>query len=131
MSKEIKITIPDTLTPAEEMALVFKKIRQKHLSGGASNRDILRIGDEINIIEPESVIRIIRRSTEKPIKFCSCPVCKTEYQQNTGVNYFTNYGGAIRKKEVCSSECATFMADNFPGRVSLKRNKLAPVRMFN
>jgi hypothetical protein len=127
--KPIIVKVPDNLTPLQEALAVSKKLTQKALSGSGSAIKN-RIGDEINIIEPEQQIIIQRVNKEKPIEFCKCSVCHTEYQSNLAAYYFTNYGGSVRKMPVCSPECVSIMVSAFPGRIADNKKKLIPVRFF-
>lgn len=130
MKKEIKIQMPDNLSEEQEAIFISKNIIQKALSVSASSKSRPRIGNEITITEPETIIRVTRVSKEKPIEFCKCPVCSTEYQSNMATPYFTNYGGNIRKMATCSKECVSVMVAAFPGRTAATKSGLTPLRRF-
>jgi hypothetical protein len=128
--KKIIISIPDNLTPLQEAAAIAKKMTQKALSGSSMNKGRARIGTEIKIKDLETEIVIKRVSSEPIIEMVECPVCNGEYQNNTAKFYYTNYGGNVRKKPVCSDICVNAMCDAFPGRISANKTALKAVRLF-
>lgn len=124
---KIVVKIPDNLTKEQEIIAIAKKLHQKNVSGRGTNREQLKIGTEVKVLETETEILIQRVSHEKPIEFVNCPVCTINYQSNTASYYFTNYGGNVRKNPVCSKKCVQTMVDAFPGRVSANKKKLTPI----
>lgn len=129
--KTIKISISDNLSEEKEIFAIAKKLQQKALSGNAKNKEVLRIGDNIDVKELQTQIIITRVSTEKPIEMVTCNVCNCEYQNNLAKYYFHNYGGKRQKRAVCSIECQNFMVENFGVRVSKSASKLAaPINYF-
>lgn len=130
MKKDIIIKIPDDLTPEQEAIAIVKKMRQKLLSSVGRNKEQKRIGTEINIIHPETDIKIIRQSKEKPIKFCKCNVCNKDYQSDKAVYAYTNYGGVPRKIATCSPQCVNDLVAFSPDRISASKKSLKPLRFF-
>lgn len=129
--KTTKITIPDNLTPEQEAFAIGKQLAKKALSGGGQNKEVKRIGDEINIIDLSSQIIVTRASTEKPITMITCNVCNCEYQSDRVVYYYHNYGGHRTRRGVCSDDCRQFMIDNFGARIAKSASKLpAAVNYF-
>lgn len=129
--KTIKISIPDNLSEEKEVFAIAKKLQQKALSGNAKNKDVLRIGDNVDFKELQTQIIITRVSSEKPIEMVTCNVCNCEYQSNTAKYYFHNYGGKPQKRAVCSTECQNFMVENFGVRVAKSKSKLqSPINYF-
>ena len=128
--KEIKITIPDNLTPEAEAILIGKKLIQKALSGTGTSQDTKRIGDEVKIIYPDTMIKVIRVNEEKPVVLCTCSICNTEYQSDAAKYYFTNYGGNVRKLPVCSEACVSIVVNSFPGRTAAKKKDLKHFRYY-
>jgi hypothetical protein len=130
VKKDITIKIADNLTPQQEVAAISKKLNQKILAGGGANKEQKRIGDELNITHLETTIKIVRESKEPVITFCTCNVCQREYQSNTAVFAYTNYGGLPRKIATCSKECLNILVELSPTRISGIKKSIKPVRLF-
>jgi len=129
--KTIKINIPDNLSAEKEVFAIAKKLQQKALSGTGKNKEVLQIGDNIDIKDLETQIIITRVSTEKPIEMVKCNVCDCEYQNNMAFYYFHNYGGSRKRNAVCSDKCRQFMIDNFGVRIAKSASKLPnPINYF-
>jgi hypothetical protein len=101
----IRIRIKDNLNPLQEAAEIAKRLQQKALTNGGTNKETLRIGQEYNIKELTTNIIVKRYSSEKPIQMVTCNVCGCEYQNNLSFPYWHNYGGTPTKRHVCSEEC--------------------------
>ncbi len=127
MKKDITIKIADNLTPQQEVVAIAKQLAKKQLSGGGQNKDIKRIGDELNIQHLKTTITIDRVSTEKPIIMLTCNVCGCDYQSDMTKHYFHNYGGKNTKRSVCSDGCQQFMIEYFGVRVAKSASKLKPI----
>lgn len=125
MKKDIKITIKEGLSPSDEVVAIAQQLAKKTLP--IARKGIGNGKDTVNISHTTSTITVERVSTEKPIQFCKCPVCESEYQSNIAVYYWTNYGGSTRKKPTCSLECAQAVVDALPGRTALKSRDLKRV----
>lgn len=130
MKKNITISIPDNLSPEKELITIAKKLSQKTLTGSGRNKEVLRIGTQVDFKELQTTITINRVSTEKPIEMVKCNVCGCEYQNNTAKFYYHNYGGRKKKVAVCSDECQKLVIELFGGRISKSKSKLKPVRFY-
>lgn len=129
--KTIKIKIADNLTPAQEALEIGKQLTKKSLSGGGQNKEVKRIGNQLDVIDITTQIIVERVSTEKPIEMLKCNVCGCEYQSNMAKSYFHNYGGKRQKRNVCSDDCVSFMVENFGVRVAKSAMKLPhPINYF-
>lgn len=123
----IKITIPDDLTPEQEMLAIGKKLGKKMLP--QNNQPMLGNGYTIKPLKTAIVIE--RKSMVKPIVTRECPICHTLFDQSIGKSFWHNYGGKPTKKYVCCEECRQEYMSFIPGnRCSIKRSKLQPIRTF-
>ena len=121
---KIKITIPDNLTPLQELAKIATAINALPAMAIESSK---AIGDVFNKKELKTVIEITRKSKAKVAKECS--VCKVLHVE--GVPLYTNYGGSIRKIATCSKQCADMVLTSVnEDRVSKDRRKLKPFRTW-
>lgn len=127
----IEINIPDNLTPDKELLLIAKKLQQKQLSGSGKTKEQLRIGTEVTVQHLQTQITINRTSTEKPIEMVKCNVCGCEYQNNTAVHYWRNYGGKPKQVAVCSTGCQNAVIEFLGKRAAKTKNKLSPIRLYN
>lgn len=59
--KKINITIPDDLTPQQEVLEIATSLRQNMLAGIGRNKDTARIGNEVNIQHLQTQITITRK----------------------------------------------------------------------
>lgn len=131
MKKNITIKIADNLTGQQEVIAITKQLAKKQLSSGGQNKDVKRIGDEINITNLKTTITVERVSTEKPITMVKCNVCNCEYQSDSAKYYYHNYGGNRQRRSVCSNDCLNYVLDNFGDRVQLSARKLPnPINYF-
>lgn len=124
--KRINITIPDNLTPNEEVLAIAKQLGKKLLP---SKLKMLGSGYELKHLQTQ--INIKREAIEKPIVTRECPICKTIVDQKAAKVLWTNYGGNQKKNYYCSDECretVLHIAGN--GRASIKKNELARVRSW-
>lgn len=129
--KTIKIKIADNLTAEQEAFAIGKQLAKRALSSGAQNKEVKRIGTQIDIIDLKTTIEVERFSTEKAITMLTCSVCGCEYQSNMAKYYFHNYGGGRQRRLVCSVGCVDYMVDNFAPRVQKSANKLPhPINYF-
>jgi len=129
--KTIKIEIADNLSPKEEALAISKQLVQKSLTTGGQNKDVKRIGTQVDVIDLKTIIEIERISTEKPVTMLTCNVCGCEYQSDMAKHYFHNYGGNRTKRSVCSDKCRDFMVDMFGVRIAKSASKLpAPINYF-
>lgn len=101
----IKIRIKDNLNPLQEAAEIAKRLQQKALTNGGTNKEVLRIGQEYNIKELTTNIIVERYSSEKPIQMATCNACGHEYQSDFSWSYWHNYGGKPTQRHVCSEGC--------------------------
>jgi len=130
--KTIKIRIPDNLSGEKEAFAIGKQLAKKSLSGGGQNKDVKRLGNQIDVIDLQTTIIVERFSTEKPIIMQTCNVCNCEYQSDMAKHYYHNYGGKRVKRSVCSADCVQFMVDNFGARIQKSASKLPhPINYFN
>lgn len=127
---KIEIKVPDNLTPEKEALLIAKKLQQKQLSGSGKSKDQLRIGTEVTVQHLQTQITITRTSTEKPIEMVKCNVCGCEYQNNTAVHYWHNYGGKPIQMAVCSTDCQDAVIEFLGDRAAITKNKLKSIRLY-
>lgn len=127
MAKEIKIRISDNLSPLEEISEIAKRLKQKQLTSGGNNKDVLRIGREINVKQLTTTIVIERYSNEKPIEMVTCNVCGNLYQNNLSFPYYHNYGGKRAKRHTCSKECQENVLEFLGERAAKTKIKLKPL----
>lgn len=130
MKKDITIKIPDNLSPGEEVIAIAKKLQQKVLTSTGVNNDQKRIGTPLDISYLETNIKVIRENKEKPLTFCKCNVCGKDYQSDTAVYAWTNYGGTVRKIVTCSAACVETLVTFSPNRISSSKKKLSPLRTY-
>jgi len=124
--EKITITIPDNLTPNEELLAISKELGKKLLP---SNQKLLGSGYELKDLQTQ--ITIVREQVEKPIVTRNCPVCQTIFEQKIGRPLWTNYGGSQKKHYYCKDECReTVLHIVGSGRASIKKSDLGLVRSF-
>lgn len=122
----IRITIPDDLTPEQELLEIGKKLGKKMLP--QNNQKMLGSGYTIKHLQTAIVIE--RKSTVKPIVTRECSVCQTLFDQCVGKGFWTNYGGKIRRIYVCCEECRKqYMGILGDGRCAKTKSGLKPVLM--
>jgi len=117
--KKVSITIPDNLDHNQEVIAIAGQLHKKMIG-----RDQKRIGNSVDVIDLKTEIIVTRKSTEKPIKMIVCPICETSCDESIAKDYFTNYGGSIRKKFTCSSECRDFVLNFLGSRASKSKRGL-------
>lgn len=130
MKKELIIIIPDNLTPRQEALMISHKLLQEAIPYTPRNKAPLLDNAALQLIYPETLIRIIRQKNEHTVELFKCPVCGTQYDIKTATYYFTNYGGSIRRQPSCSVNCVNVLVSNFPGRIAAKRKLLRACRTF-
>ena len=124
--EKINITIPDNLTPNEEVLAIAKQLGKKLLP---SNQKLLGSGYELKHLQTQ--INIKREAIEKPIVTRECPICKTIVDQKAAKVLWTNYGGNQKKHHYCSDECReSVLQIAGSGRASIKRNELGRVQSW-
>lgn len=128
--KKIEIKIPDGLNPQQEAAAIAKKLLQKQLSGKSKDSQQILIGDSVEVSHIQTQITITRVSKDQPIEMVTCNVCGCEYQNNTALYYWHNYGGKPTKKAVCSESCQTNVIAIIGDRAAKTKSKLAPIRFW-
>lgn len=129
--KTIKIRIKDNLSPIQELNEISKRLKQKALTSGGTNKETLRIGQEYEIQELTTTIIVERYSDEKPIQMITCNVCGCEYQSNLSFPYWHNYGGKPTQRHTCSEECQTNVIELLGGRAAKTKTKLKSIRFYN
>ena len=126
MKSKIEITIPDNLSPQEELLEIAKHLGSKMLPEGKTKL----LGTGYTIKHSETQITIKREAVEKPIVTYEC-YCGTVFEKGTGEKVYHNYGGNPKVLNVCSKDCQhnviTMCGD---GRASAKRKDLQPVRSY-
>lgn len=116
----IKITIPDNLTPEQEIIRIAKQIGKKMLPSG--KKEHLALGDGYEIKHLQTIIKIERKPTEDAIVTQEC-FCGTVFLRKAGHKLYTNYGGTKRTLRYCSETCRQSVIDIAgEGRVSKTRN---------
>ena len=126
MSKlnKITITIPDDLTPSEEILAISEQLGRKLLPKDNG----MTIGDGYAVEHLETHITVFREPIGKPIVIRTCSICKTDFQQQTGKTLWLNYGGRSRKSFYCSNSCREFVL-NMCGcyRAAIKKKELGKI----
>lgn len=118
--QKITITIPDNLSPLEELAAIGQQLGKKYLP---TSKKILGSGYEIQHLETQIIIN--RKPIEKPITSRSCPVCETIFEQSIGKVTWSNYGGSVTKHFYCSETCRNTVLEIVgSGRMTIKRDQL-------
>lgn len=124
--ERINITIPDNLTPNEEVLAIAKQLGKKLLP---SNLKKLGSGYELKHLQTQ--INIKREAVVKPIVTHECSVCSAVFEQKIGKKLWINYGGNQKQRHYCSDECRdTVLQIAGSGRASIKKNELARVQSW-
>ena len=105
--EKIKITIPDGLTPQEEIFAIAKKLGKA--LGPPKNQKAIGVGYEVKHLETQ--ITITREPVEELIVTRVCSVCETIFEQSLGKPLYVNYGGQIKQRMYCSDECRDGVID--------------------
>jgi len=127
---KIKITIEDGMTPIQEAERISQILRQKLLAGHGRQKDLKRIGDQVDVQHIETQIVVVRKG-EKPIELIKCPVCSCDFQNDLFFSVWTNYGGKNRQLKTCSSNCQSGLIEFCgEGRAAKSRLKLKPVKFY-
>lgn len=120
----INITIPDNLTPDQELLEIGKQLGKKMLPPSNMQK---AIGCGYEIKNLKTTIHIERKATKKTIVTRECPICNMIFDQTAGSVFYHNYGGSTKTKHVCSDRCrAEYMDILSPDRCSLSRKKIKP-----
>lgn len=120
----IKITIPDNLTPDQELLAIAQQLGKKMLP--SKNQNLLGAGYELKHLQTAIVIN--RVTTEKIIVTRVCPICDTIFDHSIGKRLWTNYGGVKKQHHYCSDDCRDVMESIVgDGRSSRSKNKLQPL----
>lgn len=126
--EQIIITIPDGLTPAEEIIAIAKKMGKAL----APPKKQIAIGDGYTIKQLETQIIIRREPTSKLLVTQVCSVCETLFEPKEGFILYVNYGGITQQRRYCCEECRQQVIDICgEGRASIKKSKLKPARTFD
>ena len=125
--EKINITIPDNLTPQEELMAIAKQLGRKLLP--TDNKKLLGTGYEIKHLETQITIK--REQVEKPIVTRNCPICQTIFEQKIGKRLWTNYGGVQKQHHYCKSECREMVLQVAgTGRAAIKKSELGLLRRW-
>lgn len=126
--EKINITIPDGLTPQEEIIAIAKKLG-KALSP-PKNLKALGTGYEVKQLETQITIK---REPKSPLLVTQeCSVCQTLFERKEGFILYINYGGNTRQVRYCCEECRNIVIDVCgEGRTSLKKRNLKPNVVYN
>ena len=122
----VNITIPDNLTPEQEVFAIAKSFGKRAIQGSSKKA----IGDVLTIKHLQTQIIVTREAVEKPIITRTCSVCNTIFEQSIGSTLFTNYGGLVRKQFYCSDECRKAVIDIFGDRCAIKKKDIQIARLF-
>lgn len=126
--ENITITIPDNLTPQQELLAISKQLGKKLLPTG--NNPIL-IGEGYEIKNLQTRITIKRESVEKPLVIISCSLCSLSVEQKLSKKLWSNYGGNIKKLHFCDDNCRdTVLQISGTGRCAIKKSDLGLLRTF-
>lgn len=126
--EQIIITIPDGLSPEEEIVAIAKKMGKAL----APPKKQLAIGDGYTVKQLETQIIIKREPTSKLLVTQVCSVCETLFEPKEGFILYVNYGGVTNQRRYCCEECRQQVIDICgEGRASIKKSKLKPTRTFN
>lgn len=125
--EKINITIPDNLTPEQELTAISKKLGRKLLP--TDNKKLLGTGYEIKHLETQITIK--REQVKKPIVTRTCLICKTIFEHKIGKRLWINYGGAQKQHHYCRNECreAVLQVEG-TGRASIKKSELGLLRTW-
>jgi len=120
-NKDIVVKIPFGLDKNREALMIAKQLI-KQLPNPQK-----MIGQDMIIQENQSTITILRHSNKKDIPVISCSICECDFAKNTGKKVFTNFGGSIKEKILCSMLCAKKFVDISPSRISFTTRKFRPI----
>lgn len=116
----INIIISDDLAPNEELFQIAKALGKKMLP---SSKKAIGPGYELKNLD--TVIKVQRISTEKPIVTYNCSICGTIFDKSVSKKFYSNYGGKAKQHLVCSDECRTnYMTLIGSDRCDLSKSKL-------
>lgn len=118
--EKINIEIPTGLTPEQEIFEIAKHLGQKLLP---SNQKLL--GSSYKLEELQTEIVITRKPIEKVTVTYSCPVCQTIFDKSFSKICYTNFGGVIKQKRLCSDDCRDFFININPSRISIKKSNVS------
>lgn len=126
--EQIIITIPDGLTPTEEIFAIAKKLGKAL----APPKKQIAIGDGYTIKQLETQITIKREPTSKLLVTQVCSVCEVLFEPKEGFILYVNYGGITQQRRYCCEKCRTDVIELCgEGRAAIKKSKLKPVRTFD
>lgn len=126
--EKINITIPDGLTPSEEIIAIAKKLGKAL----APPKKQLAIGDGYTVKELETQITIKREPKSPLLVTQECSVCQTLFEPKEGFILYVNYGGITKLRRYCCEECRSKVIEICgEGRTSLRKSKLKQVRTYN
>lgn len=125
--EKIRISIPDNLTPEQEVFKIAQHLGAKMLPKGEMNK--IYIGNGYEIKESQTVIEIVRIPTEKVLVTHEC-FCGIVFTRSVGYKLYSNYGGKTKTLYYCSDNCRQQVIDIAGERVSKIKNKLKPFMKF-
>lgn len=124
--KRVIITIPDNLTPSQELIAIAQQLGKKMLPSGQNE---LGTGYTVKHLETQIIIK--REPIEKPIVTIECPICKTIVEKKIAKALYTNYGGNRKTSHYCSDECREVILQiSGEGRASIRKSGLKPVYAY-
>jgi len=125
--EKITITIPDGLTPSEEIFAIAKKLGKAL----APPKKQIAIGDGYEVKELETQITVKREPRSPLLVTQTCSVCDTLFEPKEGFILYVNYGGITKLRRYCCDECRTKVIELCgEGRASINKSKLKPYRRF-
>lgn len=124
--EKINITIPDGLTPQEEIFAIAKKLG-KALAPPKKNK---AIGDGYEVKQLETQITIKREPKSPLLVTQECGVCQTLFEPKEGFKLYVNYGGSVLLKRYCCDECRSTIIDIAGDRASLKKKDISMKRFW-
>lgn len=126
--EKINITIPDNLTPADEVKAILGELG-KQLAPPDTDNKVLPNTYTVKSLSTQ--ITIIRKPIKEAIATQECSVCRCLFTPKVGKSIWTNYGGKARKVTVCSDGCSNTMIELFGSdRVAVKKKDLQTVKFY-
>jgi len=120
--EKINITIPDGLTPQQEIFAIANKLGKAL----APPKKQIAIGQGYEVKHLDTQITIRREPTSNLLVTQECSVCKTLFEPSVKHCLYVNYGGVVQKRKYCSDECRDVVQSMCgPGRALPTRSGLS------
>lgn len=127
--KKVSIKVSESAKMPEVLNKITKGLMKQAAISYESKTLIGNGGEQVNVIDNEIQINIIREVKEHDKTFiCHCG---TAYTKQAAVSYYTNYGGKIKRKHCCSTNCYEDVENMCgTGRVAMTKAKLSQIRAW-